>query len=387
MAAEASKMIRRPFTKVLAIKSGGSDFVAQMCKTLAREYLVVKHGMGTQIVGADSPPPKSMLLLIPHEGAFRLLDRDQSLFVMVDRDGIEVAQDRWPGMRFETIDLVTRGVELTIAGQTITTEVRYGVAVGSVPPYVPDESKLKDDEPDFPGVKFIEVEGGMREFRERLREDAEVRASMLTTALHEAQPTRCLGRLMGMKNADLGRLRIREVPSRPRMLAPVGMADSTAPVTETRALAPPPPPPAKTASARPLVLEPAAVRTTVAPPPAPRPVSSQAARDSSVASTPVRSPSPALSAGDAALSYDDLIQSAYASLVQQEPELADYTPCRPGAIGLFSRDLGSYNIDPMQMECYAVDTLKCRFSRCGDAEARRLRVLVNDDRVYFVPEQ
>ncbi|UYE91502.1 viral inclusion body protein [Mono Lake orbivirus] len=377
MAAEAPKMIRRPFNKVLALKSTGDDYVSKMCAALRCEYLVVRHGMSTQIAGADSPPPRSMLLLIPGVGAYRLLDRDQSFFIMVDSDGIEVQQDRWPGMRFETIDLMTRGVEVTVGDTAVTSEVRYGVASGSVSPYSVDDSTTTDEEPTFPGLKFIQLDGGMRDFRERLKEEADERAAIIVSALQSVQPSRCLGRLMGMRNADLSRLRIREAPSRgrPTLAARLATSPSTtpAPAAQPTPVAPPPVPPKTNSSAKatPLQLPARGVPSTpkikaLAPP---------------VRETHISASSPISNAA-----YETIARDAYETFAAQVPDYGDMALGTPASIGLFSKDLGTYEIEPTMLECYAVDPTKNRYTASGPAEARRLRVLVNDDQVFFIPE-
>nr|ULT85612.1 NS2 [Nugget virus] len=361
-------MIRKPFTRTIALKSTGKDdYVAKMCAALGCEYLIVKHGLGMHVAGSNTPTHGCMLLLIPDAGSFRLIDRDQSTFVVVSKDGIEVQQDRWPGMRFEAVDMFPRCCRIVMGDVASDSEIRFGSASASVPPYTAGESVEAQDELSLPGLDFSIQEEDLREYRERLREERDQRAATILSALRSTQQSRTLGRLHGIKTSDLVTLRPPQPPPNRRAqvaIPPAETAERPQTLTfKSSSVAPPPPvsSPASTGSLTPL-LNGAKRIQKLAPPPVTETQAPQFGPD-----------------------YNRLAEEALDSILQEDATGRLSFGGEPETVGLFSQNLGRFDIPACLLPAYEVDETRNRYKYVGMRTSSRLYALACDDRVYFVP--
>ncbi|ADM88599.1 NS2 [Great Island virus] len=348
-------MIRKPFTRTIVLKSTGKDdYVAKMCNALGCEYLVVRHGLGMHVAGSNTPTHGCMLLLIPGAGSFRLIDRDQSTFVVVSSDGLEVQQDRWPGMRFEAVDMFPRCCRIVVGDVAADSEIRFGSASGTVPPYTAGESMEAQDEISLPGLDFSVPDSDLREYREKLREEKEERAAAILSALRTTQQSRTLGRLHGVKTSDLVTLRPPQPPTPGRNGHSALM--SSAPV-------PPPLVPTSSSTGSPALSTTGLKRTQkLAPPPV------------------AESAGPTFGADS-----NRFIEEALEAVMQDDASGRLNFGGEPESVGLFSQNLGSFDIPPSQLPAYEIDETRNKYKYVGMRTSTRLHALACDDRVYFVP--
>nr|ATW68812.1 viral inclusion body protein [Okhotskiy virus] len=361
-------MIRKPFTRTIALKSTGKDdYVAKMCNVLGCEYLIVRHGLGMHVAGSNTPTHGCMLLLIPGAGSFRLIDRDQSTFVVVSNDGLEVQQDRWPGMRFEAVDMFPRCCRIMVGDVSADSEIRFGNASGTVPPYTAGESIEAQDEITLPGLEFNVPGADLREYREKLREEKEERAAAILSALRTTQQSRTLGRLHGVKTSDLVTLRP-PLPPTPRRAPPPTPITEAAPRPQTLALKSPAPVPP------PLVPTPSSVGSLT-------PSTTGLKRTQKLAPPPVAEPAGPVFGAD----YTRFIEEALEAVMQDDASGRLSFGGEPESVGLFSQNLGSFDIPPSQLPTYEIDETRNKYKYVGMRTSTRLHALACDDRVYFVP--
>nr|AYM94288.1 nonstructural protein 2 [Kemerovo virus] len=356
-------MIKKPFTRVIVLKSDGKDdFVARMCAVLGCEYVVVRHGLGTQIAGSDTPAHGCLLLTIPGPGSFRMIDRDQSTFLVVSGDGLEVQQDRWTGMRFEAVDMYPRACRIRYGEKENDSEIRFGRASGTVPPYTPDGVSEEQEEVALPGISFHTPEEDYKEYRERLREERDLRSANILEALRTTHQSRTLGRIHGIRNSELTTLR---PPAPPTLRRGVSSSNE-------RSADRTPTPPKLTAPTYPAA---AAPRAAAAPPPIP-----SVKRVSKTAPQEAESQCPKFTH-----EYDQLAERAFESLLEDDPNARFSYGGAPETVGLFSQCLGTYEVDPLMLPAYEIDQTKNRYKYVGMKTSSQLNALVCDDRVYFVP--
>ncbi|ADZ96225.1 NS2 protein [Tribec virus] len=356
-------MIKKPFTRTIVLKSEGKDdFVARMCSTLECEYVVVKHGVGTHVVGSNTPIHGCLLVVIPNAGSYRLIDRDQSTFLVVSRDGIEVQQDRWPGMRFEAVDMYPRACKIRFGTKENDSEVRFGKASGNVPPYTPDN--VTDDQEEFtlPGVCFHTPEEELREYRERLREEKELRTANILEVFRSTQQSRSLGRIHGIRNSDLTALK-------PAVPPPVRRSASITRVSDEIDRTPTPPKP------------------TLSPIPNPSRGLGIPSAIPSVKKTIRPADIPPVESEELKFvpEYERIAEAAFESLLEDNSSLGLQFGGKPERIGMFSQNLGAYEIDPLSLPVYEIDAAKNRYKCIGTRTSTQLNALVCDGRVYFVP--
>nr|AZK31320.1 NS2 [Big Cypress virus] len=195
---------RRVFTKtILLYSTGENDFVARVCRSTKSVYYAIKVGMTTHMCVTDDPVPSAYIISISGEGAYRIMDRDESIYVMVSRDGVEVAQGRWPRYQFETVDTSPKFCTLTVKGQEVEAEVKVGCGAGTVKPYTEGADFREMDGIKLPGIKFLSIEGDVRETRAKLKEERAHRNEVILGALKESHADRGIARFMGLRGDQI----------------------------------------------------------------------------------------------------------------------------------------------------------------------------------------
>nr|CAH0473060.1 viral inclusion body protein [Umatilla virus] len=191
---------KQMFTRTFAFYSKDrNNYVGISCAAQGKNYLVVKIGQTTQMCFTDSPVSRGAIIDVRKQCSIRIQDRDQSTFFVISNCSIEWALDRWPRMVFETVDVHTKFGHLIINEKEVETEFKCGVAHGIVAPYTEEADQVGEGEIELPGVKFIKIEGSLREERERLKEMRDEREETLTVALKASGSTRAQGRIHGLR--------------------------------------------------------------------------------------------------------------------------------------------------------------------------------------------
>nr|AZJ37620.1 NS2 [Umatilla virus] len=191
---------KQMYTRTFAFYSKErNNYVGASCAAQGKNYLVVKIGATTQMCFTDSPVSRGAIIDVRKQCSIRIQDRDQSTFFVISSCSIEWSLDRWPRMVFETVDLHTKFGHLIINDKEVETEFKCGVAHGVVAPYTEEADQAGEGDIELPGVKFIKIEGSLREERERLKEKRDEREEVLAVALKTSGSTRAQGRIHGLR--------------------------------------------------------------------------------------------------------------------------------------------------------------------------------------------
>nr|AGE32268.1 NS2 [Sathuvachari virus] len=191
----------RVYTKTFLLYSQDEgNFVGKICRAMKAVYYAVKVGQTTHMCVTDDPVPQAFVISIGSEGAYRVIDRDESVYFMITGDGVEVATGRWPKYQFESVDVVPRFCSITVKGQEVETELKVGRGVGNVKPYTELMAIKTEGVCELPGIKFLNIEGDVREARAKLKEERGQRDEIILTALKESNADRGIARFMGLRN-------------------------------------------------------------------------------------------------------------------------------------------------------------------------------------------
>nr|ATX74903.1 viral inclusion body protein [Wad Medani virus] len=376
MASQDSRvpMIRRPFLRTVSIHSTGSeDYVSRICRALNGSYLIVKQGMGSQQVVSDTPATGGMVLVIPGPGSFRLLDRDQSLFIVVDVNGIEIMPDRWPGFCFETIDMSAQSATIDVGSEAVPGIVSYGRAAGTVAPYTPDGSGPTDTL-SLPGIKFVKSDEPMRELRVRLKEERAEHAVKITRAVRALGVSRAAGRALGVRAEDLSGLT-------PPVRESLSLTSSTAPrPSPTASFTPTPRPTKPTAGATP-------PPPPFTPPTAKPPLSNAALQKTAPLPAVKNAPTPpvtdSISFGP---NYDAFLEEMAQGVMREVPDVSFSSTSAPGAVGYYSEDYGTFSIPATMLPSYRIDASSQKYEYVGMRSVTSMRAVASDGVLYAVPE-
>nr|BCL59296.1 NS2 [Guangxi orbivirus] len=194
------KTPRLPIRTATFYCTTGNTFIGKVSKALGTTYVVVKVGMSTHIQGVNAPPPRSSVITISTPCAIKLVDREATVYFMISDNGIEARIGRWPRYKFETVDTSARFCKIQIGSEVVEESLRVGKAVGMVPPYTDEEVAEIGEDLDLPGVSFMNVESSnVGEYRNKLREQRDVRRDVIGAALKEMGAARSEGVLFGMR--------------------------------------------------------------------------------------------------------------------------------------------------------------------------------------------
>nr|QMU26408.1 viral inclusion body protein [Wad Medani virus] len=376
MASQESRvpMIRRPFLRTVSIHSTGSeDYVSKICAALRGSYLIVKQGMGSQQVVSDTPATGGMVLVIPGPGSFRLLDRDQSVFIIVDVNGIEIMPDRWPGFCFETIDMSAQSATIDVGSEEVPGIVSYGRAAGTIAPYTPDGNGPTNTIA-LPGIKFVKSDEPMRELRVRLKEERAEHAIKITRAARALGVSRAAGRALGVRAEDLSGLTppVRESLSLSSSAAlrpsPATSFTPVARPAKPQPSATPPPPPVAPSVVKPMPSNPVLQKTVPVP---------------AVNTAPAPPVTDTISFGP---NFNTLLEEMAQSVMREAPDVSFSSTSAPGAVGYYSEDYGLFSIPPTTLPCYRIDASAQKYEYAGVRSVTSVRAVASDGVLYAVPE-
>nr|WAB54557.1 viral inclusion body protein [Guangdong tick orbivirus] len=368
-------MIRRPFLRTVSIHSTGQeDYVSKICRALGGAYLIIKQGMGSQQVVSDTPATGGMVLVISGPGSFRLLDRDQSVFIIVDINGIEIMLDRWPGFCFETIDMSAHSATIDVGSEEVPGIVSYGRAAGTVAPYTPDGNGPTDTIA-LPGIKFVKNEEPMRELRVRLKEERAENAVKITRAARALGVSRAAGRALGVRAEDLSGLTppVRDSSSSLSTLAavrpslPVPFSPIARPAGQPSGSTPPPPP-----------VAPLAIRSAL-----PTPTSQKAAPLPSIKIAPTPPVTDTITFGS---NFNELLEEMAQGVMREVPGASFSSTSAPGAVGYYSEDYGVFSIPPSTLPAYNFDSSAQKYEYAGMRSVTSVHAVASDGVLYAVPE-
>nr|QBL15269.1 NS2 [Fomede virus] len=359
---------KRAFTRTIVIYSKGEhDFVAKMMRSMGFPYLLIKIGQSVQLLGCKVPPPRSWLVEIHKEGSYRLVDRENIAYVIVSPDGVEVQQDRWPRLCFETVDLRARFCEMTVGSSELQSEIKFGIGKGYVAPYTEESDAGGDQHVVLPGLKLIRINGGVKEFREKLKEERDTRDRIIVEGIRAAGGSRSTARAFGIRFDRMQRID-NEFDETPR--PPTPRRNDAPAFTQAPAFVMTVPDAARTNSSPPLpALE---VRES-------RKHSIQLRHDE--ARTPAQPPVAARSQGDP---MEALLQEME-RLQYETPDLSGYIMTLPNRVGSYDRLFGTVQIAPTQLPTYKLNDASREYERVGDALVSSVSLVVCGHQAIILP--
>ncbi|AKP24104.1 viral inclusion body protein [Chobar Gorge virus] len=359
---------KRTFTRTVVIYSKGEhDFVARMMKSMAFPYLLIKIGQSVQLLGCKVPPPRSWLVEIHKEGSYRLVDRESSVYLVVSADGVEVQQDRWPRLCFETVDLRARFCEMTVGSSELQSEIKFGVGKGYVAPYTEESDTGNDQQIILPGIRLIRISGDAREFREKLKEERDTRDRIIVEGIRATGGTRCTARAFGIRFDRMQRID-GEFDEPPR------------PTTPRRSEAPPPPHNAPFVT---MIPEPA--RQNSSPPLPSLDIRESKKRPSVARADETR---PQILTVPAYRPPDDPMEQLLLEMEKlqgETPDLSNYIMTLPNRVGSYDRVFGTVQIAPTHLPTYRLNDGSREYERVGDAVVTSVGLAICGHQVIILP--
>ncbi|AFH41516.1 NS2 [Eubenangee virus] len=162
-----SKTVRRVFTKQVCILDPGCTTI---CGKIAREakcpYAQLKTGRVCGFQAVKSPPPKAYILEITRPGAYRIMDGQDQISMMIEEGGIEITTDRWEEWKYEVVTAMPMTALVDTPKGKVDAELKYAKGAGLVPAYTKNEFDRREL-PSLPGVGISEI--SVRDLRAKLK--------------------------------------------------------------------------------------------------------------------------------------------------------------------------------------------------------------------------
>nr|AGZ91975.1 inclusion body NS2 [Changuinola virus] len=160
---------KRVYTKTVCVLDPyGKTFCGQVAKLCNKPYCLIKTGRILSFEAVDDPRPRSYILELEKEGAYRIQDGQDSLSLIITQTSVEASTERWEEWKFETLSPIPMATLINVGGKRIDAEVKYCKGMGLVVPYTKNEMDRKEI-PNLPGV--LPSSMGVRELREKLRNE------------------------------------------------------------------------------------------------------------------------------------------------------------------------------------------------------------------------
>ncbi|AFH41506.1 NS2 [Tilligerry virus] len=162
-----SKVVKRVFTKQICVLDPGCSTI---CGKIAREskcpYTQLKTGRIVGFQAVRSPPPKAYILEITKPGAYRIMDGQDQISIMVEEYGVEITTDRWEEWKYEVVTAMPMTALVDTPRGKVDAELKYARGTGLVPAYTRNEFDRREL-PTLPGVGVSEI--SVRDLRAKLK--------------------------------------------------------------------------------------------------------------------------------------------------------------------------------------------------------------------------
>nr|AGZ62533.1 non-structural protein NS2 [Heramatsu virus] len=153
---------------VCVLDESTNGFCRRLGQALKRPYVVLRIGRTVQIAVAAIPPPRSYVLRIKKDGAYRIMDGQDMISVMIHPEGVEATTERWEEWEYENLTANAYAAMFGDDGLGLEGEIKVCVGRGEVEPYT-RAGVVKNEMPMLPGL--IPSSKGLRELRNEIRED------------------------------------------------------------------------------------------------------------------------------------------------------------------------------------------------------------------------
>ncbi|AGX00994.1 inclusion body protein [Wallal virus] len=168
---EQRTQLRRVFPKtVCVLDPKGETICGMIAKSQHKPYCLVRTGRVICLKAISQPPPKAYVLEVVKCGAYRLIDGQDQISIMLNKDCVEMTSERWEEWQYEMVSIKPMVVSLQLEYGVVDAELKYGKGFGSVEPYKKNELE-RGEVPTLPGVQQSAV--GLRELRTKLKKERE----------------------------------------------------------------------------------------------------------------------------------------------------------------------------------------------------------------------
>nr|CAD9197765.1 NS2 [Bluetongue virus] len=162
---------QRRFTKnIFVFDVSAKTICGIVAKRNALPYCQIKIGRVIAFKPVKSPEPKGYVLSVPGPGAYRILDGQDVISVMLTSTGVEATTERWEEWKFESVSVTPMATRIQHNGVMVDAEIKYCKGMGIVTPYMRNDFD-RTDVPNLPGVMKSHYD--IRELRQKIRNERE----------------------------------------------------------------------------------------------------------------------------------------------------------------------------------------------------------------------
>ncbi|AER60537.1 NS2 [Bluetongue virus] len=162
---------QRRFTKkVFVLEPGAKTLCGVIAKQSSMPYCQIQIGRVYAFKPTKNPEPKGYVLSIPGPGAYRILDGQDVISVMITMTGIEATTERWEEWKFESVSVTPMATRIQHNGVMVDAEIKYCKGMGIVTPYMRNDFD-RTEMPELPGVQRSHYD--VRELRQKIRSERE----------------------------------------------------------------------------------------------------------------------------------------------------------------------------------------------------------------------
>ncbi|AMM44549.1 NS2 [Bluetongue virus] len=162
---------QRRFTKnIFVFDVNAKTVCGVIAKQNALPYCQVKIGRVIAFKPVKNPEPKGYVLNVPGPGAYRILDGQDVISMMLTATGVEATTERWEEWKFESVSVTPMATRILHNGVMIDAEIKYCKGMGIVTPYMRNDFD-RTEVPELPGVMRSHYD--IRELRQKIKSERE----------------------------------------------------------------------------------------------------------------------------------------------------------------------------------------------------------------------
>ncbi|ACJ06706.1 NS2 [Bluetongue virus] len=162
---------QRRFTKnIFVFDVNAKTICGIIAKQNALPYCQVRIGRVIAFKPVKNPEPKGYVLSVSGPGAYRILDGQDVISMMLTSTGVEATTERWEEWKFESVSVTPMATRIQHNGVMVDAEIKYCKGMGIVTPYMRNDFD-RTEVPELPGVMKSHYD--IRELRQKIRSERE----------------------------------------------------------------------------------------------------------------------------------------------------------------------------------------------------------------------
>nr|AMQ36824.1 non-structural protein 2 [Bluetongue virus] len=162
---------QRRFTKnIFVFDVNAKTICGKVAQQNALPYCQIKIGRVIAFKPVKSPEPKGYVLNVSGPGAYRILDGQDVISMMLTSTGVEATTERWEEWKFESVSVTPMATRIQHNGVMVDAEIKYCKGMGIVTPYIRNDFD-RSDVPELPGVMKSHYD--IRELRQKIKNERE----------------------------------------------------------------------------------------------------------------------------------------------------------------------------------------------------------------------